>query len=617
MGSSRIILNSALFWALTVGVIATNNPLRGQICFTPHQVERMFVAPLSDVSDFLREQGFRSSPVKKNTVFFRNDTLPVMTHVWRYYSGAEVRLHKVEYGSGKRLIEVITNANCVEELVEELKETGYKEGKREDQQEYVKKDGVVVQLLTFEHFAAYSTDFVSSVVEPYRRERIQAREAEQAERRKWDQLNAQLSASLSKKDYPMAYRALEQLCVTGAESSRCTAAKETWERETKLDAQKSVQMLVQNSRFTEALAELAGWRRYEKYTLWINELQKSVENAQLQHKKSELTTALQRSKSKKDWAQFRSLLEAYFLLPLTTAEMEWARAEQLELNALAELLQRRKREVLDYQLEAPKEWAAFDEHVRGEINKIIRSKDRGRVQWTFGITTDTNGRVTTTDNSKHHSIPEVLFAHLKLLPGIQKSGYWFQSAAVVTYDVSWDTEQILVLAKRDGMTFNRSTSWEPTLRNYINQQSWPYGVFVFDEKSIKVNGTSSSALVFKNHRVGPGGSSAVLYSLVVPGVGMRRAQYGGPHPRRIKPLFWAGAAGAAEGYALYLYSQYRANPNATSRYDDANLYHQISLGLAAVFVYDYLREQVVVLKTVARNRNKSRGLRKNQSIWEK
>jgi hypothetical protein len=376
-------------------------------------------------------------------------------------------------------------------------------------------------------------------------------------------------------------------------------------------------MLVQKSHFKDALAELAGWRRYEKYTFWINELQKSVENAQLQYKKSELTAAVKMSKAKKDWAHVRSILEELLLLPLTAIEIEWVRAEQQELNALAALFQRRKREVLDYQLEAHKEWAAFEEHVRSEINKIIRSKDRGRVQWTFGITTDTNGRVTTTDNAKHQSIPEVLFAHLKLLPGIEKSGYWFQSAAVGTYDVTWDTEQIHVLAKREGMTFNRSTSWEPTLRTYINQQSWPYGVFVFDEKSIKVNGTSSSALVFKNHKVGSGGSSAVLYSLVVPGVGMRRAQYGGPHPRTIKPLFWAGAAGAAEGYALYLYSQYRANPNATSHYEDANLYHQISLGLAAVFIYDYLREQVVVLKTVAKNRNKSKVLRKNHAFWEK
>lgn len=610
-------LRISRIWALAVGGFAAINPLIGQICFTPHQIERMFTVPVSEVGDFLREQGFRSSPSTNKTILFRNDTLPVVTHTWRYYSGAEVRLHKVEYGSGKRLLEIITNSYCVDDLVEELKKDGYKEGKREDQTEFVKKDRVVVQVLTSEYFAAYSTDFVSSVVEPYRRERIQAREAEQAERRKWEQLHAQFSESLKKKDYPVAFRSLEQLCSTSVNRSQCTEIQEIWKRETKLDAQNTIQPLIQKSQFANARTELAIWRSYEKYTPWISEVQKSIEDAQLQHQKSELTTSLKGSKAKKDWGQVRSILEAFLQLPLTTAEVEWARAQQQEMNALAELLQRRKREVLDYGIEAPKEWAEFDEHVLSEIKKIVLSKDRGRIQWTFGITTDTNGSVTTTDNAKFHSIPEVLFAHLKLLPGIEKSGYWFQSSAVATYEVTWETERIQVLAKRDEMNFNRRSSWEPTLRTYINQQSWPYGIFVFDEKSIKVNGTSSSALVFKNHRVGPGGSSAVLYSLVVPGVGMRRAQYGGPHPRRIKPLFWAGAAGAAEGYALYLYSQYRANPNATSQYEDANLYHQISLGLAAVFVYDYLREQVVVLKTVARNRKRSRSLRNNYAYWEK
>jgi hypothetical protein len=610
-------LQNAIFLAFVAGFILATSSLNGQNCFTPNQVERMLVVPLRDVDIFLREQGFQSSQVKKSTVLFRNDTLPVVTHVWRYYSGIEVRLHKAEFGSGKRLVEVITNANCLEELVAELKEAGYREGKREDQQEFAKKDGAVVQLLSSEHFAAFSYDFVSSVFEPYRMERLKAREAEQADRRKWGQLNTQLSESLSQKEYPIAYRALEQLCNASAENSYCSAAKEAWNRETKLDAQKSVLMLVQKNRFTDALAELLVWRQYEKYTFWINELQNSIENAQLQHKKLELTAAVKMSKAKKDWAHVRSILDEFLLLRLTPVEIEWVRAEQQELNALAELLQRRKREVLNYQVEAPKEWAAFDEHVRSEIFNIIKSENRGSFQWAFGITTDTNGRVTTTDNAKHHSIPEALFAHLKLLPGIEKSGYSFRSAAVCTYDVTWDTERLQVLAKRGGMTFNRSTSWEPTMRTYINQQSWPYGRFVFDEKSIKVNGTLSATLVFKNHKVGPGGASAIIYSLVVPGVGLRRAQYGGPHPRRIKPLFWAGAAGAAEGYALYNYSQYRANPNATARFEEANLYHQISLGLAAVFVYDYLREQVVVLKIVARNRNKSRILRKNKAYWEK
>jgi hypothetical protein len=111
--------------------------------------------------------------------------------------------------------------------------------------------------------------------------------------------------------------------------------------------------------------------------------------------------------------------------------------------------------------------------------------------------------------------------------------------------------------------------------------------------------------------------SNVVKSLVVPGLGRRAVNYGKPNKKLQEILLIGGGAVGAELYSRGIMSTYSQNPSRADLYEDALLWHRISLGFAAIGAVDYINEQFYVLVKSYKNLSDSRKTNKALKDWKK
>jgi hypothetical protein len=586
--------------------------MQGQNCFTPNQLERMLRLDMSEVDPFLRNQGFRAGSLFPQHFIAFGDTVPVQTRIYRTYS-QEVHIHIPIIDPKQRFLQLIISTDCYNQLGQELAIENYTGAVEKEVLTFTKPKIASVHFEKNGELSIYPDRFASAVLVPLRESRKRERAQKIAAEKKWVELQSQFESELAANHWESAYFVLEQICREFPEKDKCESTVDRWKIESGKRAKEELLQGIRANQLSEVDRALKAWLPFQKNTSWIAEVTAALKSAQEYQKKTDLQSQFQSLRVQKNFSGADAVLLQLQSLNLTKDEKNWLQNQRASLEAERKILNRRKTEILNYAEAEPEAWADFERHAKETLTGLIQNQNNGSIQWNFTISTDTNGHVIASGRALQGSLPEVLLAHWKGLPASKLQGYDFASRGELNYRVAWKSHKVTARAKQGNIKVIGSSVGDTRIKNYLNQRGWPYGTFVFSEKTIEWNGQTQLELVFKKHRPGMGGYSALLYSLVLPGRGLRRAQYGAPHPRWIKPYFWAGAAGATEGYARYLYSRYRTNPTQTSYRDDANLYHQISLGAAAYFVYDYVREHVSVVRTVQKNVRKSRELNKSNT----
>lgn len=289
-----------------------------------------------------------------------------------------------------------------------------------------------------------------------------------------------------------------------------------------------------------------------------------------------------------------------------------------QIQEIKNILAKRSTTVFSYKITNNGDYFQFQNNLLNDINLQINKNKEGFLKLNYLISYDTIG----TNLSSVKNISTSLTGYSTYLSNISQNGilkpaseggYFLASKENLTLDIKWSTAKASNKSNSKGIFQSEYTSQnQSTIESFINRQSFKYGKYIFEIKDKEFNGKHSSDInLVKYKTVGP---EAVLFSMLMPGMGTLKVTYGKKGWGRFTCFLLS--SGLAIGSKLYSDAQYKSYLNATSQsdidkyYTNANISHKIALISGGISASIYLYDIIWVISKGAKNLKSSKPLRK-------
>ena len=237
------------------------------------------------------------------------------------------------------------------------------------------------------------------------------------------------------------------------------------------------------------------------------------------------------------------------------------------------------------------------------LNYLITSTYRtANMNYTVFINYDNKGK----DNNYikiNSSSHKKLNSYIEKIPfsgftATRKLDYFIPSTEKLSFDISWDANRLLAIARSDRIKLKPNMSKPAELKNhiasYINGQSFKNGIYKFQVTNKIINGTSSNDVSLIKH-INNSGPLNSAYSLLIPGLGSLRVTDGERGSGIIKTFLLASIISAGSKiYSEHEYDKYlKTSPesDAIEHHELANTANKVFLisgGIAAtIYIYDF------------------------------
>lgn len=331
--------------------------------------------------------------------------------------------------------------------------------------------------------------------------------------------------------------------------------------------------------------------------------------------------------------KFESALSNYNSVLDLDKSNKYAIEKIKQIKIILNILEKRSTTIFSYKATNSNELSRFKNLILDDVNDQVNRYKEGFIDLSYLVSFDTLGN----NLSAIKNISSSLKGDISNLSNIDKksilkpsseSGYFLASQENLNLKLKWSTTNNLFKSKSTGIfpDFYRDQN---SVESFIKKQAIKYGNYFVETKDKEINGDLYSSINLVKYRtIGP---SAVIYSMLMPGLGSLKVSYGNKGWGRFTSFLLS--SGLAIGSKLYSDSQYKRYLGATNQVDidnyyyKANISHKIavtSIGLATTI---YLYDIIWVLSKGARNIKDSKPLRKqlqqgpiqiqNQSIiWQ-
>lgn len=349
----------------------------------------------------------------------------------------------------------------------------------------------------------------------------------------------------------------------------------------------------------------------------LEEIVDIIIDKRLRHELSVLEQSLKDAVSAKNYTQQIELAAQLIAHPKASV-VQKSSAEKTSAKAkeTLQLMAKRKSSTISYWQHFPEKKAQVERILKEYLLTKVDGKKRGEFIFAMRINYDTSG-VSTTRYTLESDDKELKSAINSLLTPVVISNLNFKSTDSLYFNSSWSTDRHVAVRSFKGTEYSNFSIWNSDISNAISNSTSKYGTFKFDVHQVNINGTPYSSIEFVKHRVGKSVFSNFVKSLVVPGLGRRAANYGKPNKKLQEILLFAGTAVGAELYSQEILSNYNQNPTRSDLFDEAQLWHRISLGAAAIGAVDYINEQFYVLIKSFKNLSDSKKTNLELKTWSK
>jgi len=311
-------------------------------------------------------------------------------------------------------------------------------------------------------------------------------------------------------------------------------------------------------------------------------------------------------------------LENYNSILLLDKSNVYASERIKQILEIKNILAKRSTTVFSYKITNKNDLIQFQNLLLDDMKLQINKNKEGFINLNYLISFDTLGN----NFSAVKNISTSLTGYSTYLSNISQNGilkpasdggYFLASKENLTLDIKWSTDKAAYKSKSKGIFQSEYTSQnQSTIESFINRQSFKYGKYIFEIKDKEFNGKHSSDInLVKYKTVGP---KAVLFSMIMPGMGTLKVTYGKKGWSRFTCFLLS--SGLAIGSKLYSNAQYKSYLSATSQadidkyYNNANMSHKIALVSGGISASIYLYDIIWVISKGAKNLKSSKPLRK-------
>jgi len=328
-----------------------------------------------------------------------------------------------------------------------------------------------------------------------------------------------------------------------------------------------------------------------------------------------LAVQLDRAIVDKNYVIQLNLSERILAHPRATQEqVAKAKLAKKKAEEMLSLISQRKGLPLVYWEQKGEVREQVEDLINDYLVQKIQKRRKGSFELKLSVVYDTLGvnksQFEISDDDK-----ELGTAIMNLLKPVVLAGLYFGAKDTIHFSSEWSTERHRLKSNQRGTDLIGGSIWNGDVRILVQNSPARHGVFKFDLVQLTVNKMPYSTISFVEHRVGSTVFSNLIRSLIVPGWGRRKANYGQPNRKFGELLLIGGIAVGTEYYSNKLYNEYEQNPMRTDLFEDSQLYHRISLCTAAFGALDYLYEQGVVLNRSFRNLKLSKETNRKYRNW--
>lgn len=289
-----------------------------------------------------------------------------------------------------------------------------------------------------------------------------------------------------------------------------------------------------------------------------------------------------------------------------------------EIQKIKNILNKRSSTTFSYKNINESEFLKFKNELVTNLNSQINTNKEGFLKFSYHIAFDTLGtnissydKLTTTVKDYPNYLANL--AKNDILKPSSEGGYFLASEENLDFDIKWESQKIAFESNSKGIfQVDYSEINAKSIESYINKQNFKYGKYTFEVKSKVANSSVFNDIkLVKYKTAGPG---SVIYSMIMPGMGMLRVSHGEKGWGRFASFILS--SGIAIGSKLYSNSQYKNYLNATNQididkyYNTANISHQISLISGGISALIYVNDIIGVLSKGAKNKKQSKFLKK-------
>jgi TonB family protein len=592
----------------------------GQNCLDLYQLERMLLSSVSyeEVDSFLRENSYYTRSSGSSTLILETDSISTVYYKNSYYGSSAAIYNRV--GTTSRIV-VYDNSDCSYEIQRKLLDERYELVKNDEIKTYRKgsttlmvyPDGTVVlygksisdfrtanqkqRVKRQEILARLEAQFVRTI-ETYRAKLLNYRV--NSDTANYARLYSQFNGAVSE-----AYKTREEF------ASVADDILNSW----KVKLTKEVNLQIANNQFAQALDVVSKSAFPDPES--TEELIELIIDNRLRHELALLVQALQDAVTEKNYTKQIDLAAQIVEHPkVSIGQKTSAERTSSKAKETLQLIAKRKSSTITYWQHYPEKKAQVERILHEYLLTKVERKKRGEFVFAMRVSYDTSG-VRTTRYTLESEDEELKSAINSLLTPVAISNLYFKATDTLYFNSSWSTDRHVAIRTFKGTEYSNFSTWNSDISNLISNSTSQYGTFKFDVHQLTVNGSPYSSIEFVKHRVGKSVLSNLVKSLVVPGLGRRAANYGKPNKKFQEILLIGGTAVGAELYSQGIMATYNQNPTRSDLFDEAQLWHRISLGAAAIGAVDYLNEQFYVLIKSFRNLTDSRKTNQELKIWSK
>jgi hypothetical protein len=383
----------------------------------------------------------------------------------------------------------------------------------------------------------------------------------------------------------------------------------------KMKLTNEVNLKIANLQFAQASEALKSSNYPESES--INDLYNLILNKKLTHELSVLEQSLKDAVSVKKYAQQIELAGQIIAHPkVSFSQKSFAEQTRSKAQETLQLIAKRQSTTVVYWNHFPEKKIQVERLLEDYLLTKLERRKKGEFFFSMRVDYDTSGarsnlfELSTEDTELKTAINQILTP-------VILSNLYFKSSDTLYFKSSWSTDRHIAERKFKGTVYSNFSAWNSDISNLINNSPSKFGTFKFDVHQVSVNGSPYSSIEFVKHRVGNSMLSNVVKSLVVPGLGRRAVNYGKPNKKLQEILLIGGGAVGAELYSRGTMSAYNQNPSRSDLFEEAQLWHRVSLGIAAIGAVDYINEQFYVLIKSFKNLSDSRKTNKVLKDWKK
>jgi hypothetical protein len=519
---------------ISLSLFLITHVLLGQSCLDVYQLERMLSRTTSyiDVNNFLVQNDYDIHAAGSTTIVLDEDS--IKTSYFRNSNyGSFVSVHNM-LGSTHRIIEYRNNdcsylirSSLVENNYTLISDNGIQEFRNGSKYVMIYPDGLVVfygkeiadlrlssKKLRAQRLAVKArieADFIASVNSFKAKLEIYRNWPDSSD---YYQLLSKFNAAVRED-----FKSREEFVAVR------TDLLSLW----RVHLDKQVDLLVNKDLFDQALS-LINSSSYPILSI-KEDLTNFVVDKRLRHELANLFVMLGDAQENKNYAGQIEISNQIIAHPRATAD-QVINASQVSKTAseILQLISKRKGDPLAYWDQARQIKVQVEQVLHEHLLRNLSNRSKGNFDFAMRIIFDTLG----VNNSLYNLSSEdreLKSTIDKLLKPVILSGLYFSATDTLFISSSWHTERVKVKSNFRGIDFSKSNLWNDDIRILIANSPSKYGIFNFKFQQVTINGLSNSRVSFVDHRVGSSVISNLVKSMILPGWGRRRVDFGKPNKK--------------------------------------------------------------------------------------